>query len=131
LTFLDNAVQDGTGTVKLRATIPNLDRKLWPGLFVKVRLVLNTISNAVLVPSTASQMSAKGPFVYVINNDSKAEMRPVTLGQQQADLVVVTDGVKAGEKVVVAGQIAVTPGGPVKIEQPATETAGPGNTGSK
>ena len=63
LTFLDNAVQDATGTVQLRATVDNHDRRLWPGRLVKVRLVLSTIHNAVLVPSAAAQMSAKGQFV--------------------------------------------------------------------
>src|SRR5262249_38953149 len=70
LSFLDNAVQDGTGTIKLRATIPNDDRHFWPGRFVKVRLVLNTLKGAVLVPASASQMSAQGTFVYVVKPDS-------------------------------------------------------------
>jgi len=59
-------VQDGTGTVKLRATIPNADRRFWPGRFVKVRLVLSTLRGAVLVPASAPQTSAKGQFVYVV-----------------------------------------------------------------
>src|SRR5947208_4150103 len=66
LTFLDNAVQDATGTVMLRATVANSERRLWPGRFVKVRLVLSTVAGAVLVPAAAPQMSAKGPFVYVV-----------------------------------------------------------------
>src|SRR5208283_138318 len=96
-TFLDNAVQDGTGTVKLRATIPNGDHYFWPGRFVKVRLVLSTIRGAVLVPAAAPQRSANGPFVYVINEDSTAELRPVKLGQRQDELVVVDEGLKPGE----------------------------------
>ncbi len=117
LTFVDNTVQEGTGTVTLRATIPNSDRRFWPGSFVKVRLVLETLSGAVLVPATAPQLSAKGTFVYVVKDDS-AEMRPVVVGQRQDDLVVLRDGVKAGERVVVMGQLAVTPGGKVRIEEP-------------
>lgn len=116
LTFLDNAVQEATGTVKLRATIPNDDRRFWPGRFVKVRLVLSTLQGAVLIPAAASQMSARGPFVYVIKQDSTAELRPVTLGQRQGDLVVINQGLKPGERVVVNGQIGVTPGGKVRIE---------------
>src|SRR6185436_12974003 len=102
LTFLDNAVQDTTGQVTLRATVPNSNHRFWPGRFVNIRLVLNTIHSAVLVPATAPQMSAKGSFVYVVKQDSTAEQRPVTLGQRQGDLVVVENGVAAGESVVTA-----------------------------
>ena len=118
LTFLDNAVQDGTGTVKLRATLANADRRFWPGRFAKVRLVLDTRADAVLIPAEATQVSAKGPFVYVIKSDSSAELRPVKLGQRQGDSVVIEDGVKAGDQVVVKGQLGVTPGGKVRIAQP-------------
>jgi membrane fusion protein, multidrug efflux system len=116
LTFLDNAVQDATGTVKLRATIPNGDHRLWPGRFVKIRLVLSTIQDAVLIPAAAPQVSSHGPFVYVVKQDSTAELRPVVLGQRQGDLVVIDRGLKPGEQVVVTGQIAVTPGGKVRVE---------------
>jgi multidrug efflux system membrane fusion protein len=114
LTFLDNAVQDATGTVQLRATVDNHDRRLWPGRLVKVRLVLSTLKSAVLVPSVAPQMSAKGQFVYVVKEDSTAELRLVKTGQPQGDLVVIEEGVKPGEKVVVNGQLGVTPGGKVR-----------------
>jgi multidrug efflux system membrane fusion protein len=120
LTFLNNAVADTTGTVNLRATIPNAGRIFWPGRFVNIRLVLNTIHEAVLVPASAPQMSAKGSFVYVVKPDSTAEQRPVTLGQRQGDLVVVENGVGVGERVVTTGQLGVTPGGKVHIEQPAS-----------
>jgi multidrug efflux system membrane fusion protein len=120
LTFLDNAVQDGTGTVKLRATVGNADRRFWPGRFVKVRLVLDTIPAAVLVPASAPQLSAQGPFVYVAKEDATAELRPVALGQRQGDLVVVGEGLRAGEHVVVGGQLGVTPGGKVRVEAPAS-----------
>jgi membrane fusion protein, multidrug efflux system len=115
LTFLDSAVQEGTGTVKLRATIPNADRRFWPGRFVKVRLVLDSRPQAVLVPASAPQMSANGSFVYVVKQDSTAELRPVKLGQRQGDFVVVDEGLKSGERVVVRGQLGVTPGGKVRI----------------
>jgi len=117
LTFLDNAVQDGSGTVKLRATLANADRHFWPGQFVKVRLVLQTKKDAVVVPATAPQTSAKGPFVYVVKADSTAEMRPVTVGQRQGDLVAVLAGIDPGERVITAGQLAVTPGGKVRVEE--------------
>jgi membrane fusion protein, multidrug efflux system len=123
LTFLNNAVEEATGTVGLRATIPNGEHRFWPGRFVNIRLVLNTIHQAVLVPSTAPQMSANGSFVYVVKPDSTAEQRPVSLGQRQGDLIVIQSGVAAGERVVTMGQLGVTPGGPVRIEQPQA-TAG-------
>ena len=128
LTFLDSAVQNATGQVNLRATVPNSDHRFWPGRFVNIRLVLSTIHGAVLVPATAPQMSAKGSYVYVVKADSTAEQRQVTLGQRQGDLIVVEQGVSPGEQVVINGQIGVTPGGKVRIEQSreANQTSGNG-----
>jgi membrane fusion protein, multidrug efflux system len=114
--FLDNAVQNGTGTINLRATLPNSDHHFWPGQFVDVKLVLTTQKGAVLIPSQATQISQKGPFVYVIKADDTAELRPVTLGQRQGDDVVVTGGLTANERVVVAGQLTVRPGGKVRVD---------------
>ncbi|MFL6258281.1 MAG: efflux RND transporter periplasmic adaptor subunit [Thermoanaerobaculia bacterium] len=116
LTFLDNAVQGGTGTVKLRATIPNGDQRFWPGRFVKIRLVLDTLQKAVLVPAAAPQTSAQGPFVYVVKADSTAEQRTITPGQRQGDLIVIRQGVQPGERIVVNGQLGVTPGGKVRVD---------------
>src|SRR5207249_3253287 len=120
--FIDNAVQESTGTLRLRATVPNSDRRFWPGRFVKVRLVLKTLTGAVLVPATAPQLSGKGTFVYVVKDDGTADMRFVAVGQRQVgegkgDLVVLKDGVKPGERVVVMGQLAVSPGGKVRVEE--------------
>lgn len=133
LTFLDNAVQEGTGTVKLRATIPNNDRHFWPGRFADIRLILGMRQHAVLVPAEAPQMSGKGPFVYVIREDSTAELRPVAVGQRQGDLVVIDKGVRPGERVVVSGQLGVTPGGKVGIARPGAgaNPANPAGAGSK
>jgi multidrug efflux system membrane fusion protein len=115
LTFLDNAVQEGSGTVKLRATVANADRHFWPGQFIRARLILDSRSQAVLIPAGAPQMSAKGSFVYVIMPDSTAEQRTVKLGQRHGDFIVVDQGLKSGEQVVVRGQLGVTPGGKVQI----------------
>lgn len=124
LTFLDNSVKDGSGTVKLRATVPNGDRRFWPGRFVKVRLILDIHRGAVLVPADAPQMSANGPYVYVVKPDFTAELRPVTVGQRQEDRVVIDRGLEPGERVVVQGQLRVTPGEKVRVEPPAaTETS--------
>jgi multidrug efflux system membrane fusion protein len=118
LTFVDNAVQNQTGQVTLRATLPNPDHRFWPGRFVNVRLVLSTVQSAVLVPSSAPQMSANGSYVYVVKPDSTAEQRPVSLGQRQGDLIVVEKGVQPGERIVTNGQLGVTPGGKVVVDQP-------------
>ncbi|HET9714003.1 MAG TPA: efflux RND transporter periplasmic adaptor subunit [Pyrinomonadaceae bacterium] len=119
LTFVDNAVQTETGQVTLRATLPNPGHRFWPGRFVNVRLLLGTIPGAVLVPASAPQMSANGSYIIVVKPDLTAEQRQVSLGQRQGDLIVVEKGVAAGEKVVTTGQLGVTPGGKVAIEQPA------------
>lgn len=131
LTFVDNAVQTETGQVTLRATLPNPGHRFWPGRFVNVRLLLGSIPGAVLVPATAPQMSAAGSYVYVIKPDSTAEQRTVTLGQRQGDMVIVEKGVAAGEKVVVNGQLGVTPNGKVVIQQPPANQATAAASGSK
>lgn len=127
LTFMDNSVQSSSGTVLLRATVPNSARRLWPGQFVNVRLVLAMITKAVLVPAAATQDSAKGPFVYVIKGDSTAELRPVKLGQRQGDQVVVEQGIQPGEQVVTVGQLGVMPGGKVRVTTTAagSQQSGP------
>jgi multidrug efflux system membrane fusion protein len=128
--FLDNSVQNGSGTVNLRATINNSDHHFWPGQFVDVRLVLNTEKAAVLIPSQATQISQKGPFVYVVKSDDTADLRPVKLGQRQGDDVVVTEGVAAKERVVLAGQMLVRPGGKVRIDSSAPAASSSNDTKS-
>jgi multidrug efflux system membrane fusion protein len=113
--FLDNAVQNGSGTVNLRATMSNSDRHFWPGQFVDVKLVLSTEKGAVLIPNQAAQISQQGPFVYIVKSDDTAELRPVKLGQRQGENVVVTDGVAANERIVLAGQMLIRPGGKVRV----------------
>jgi multidrug efflux system membrane fusion protein len=131
LTFLDNVVQNATGTVNLRATIPNTGHRFWPGRFVNIRLVLSTIREAVLVPVSAPQVSAKGSFVYIVRQDSTAEQRPVSLGQRQGDLIVVEKGVRPGEQIVTNGQLGVTPGGKVRIEPQDAGGQSPASSGAK
>ncbi|PYJ91052.1 MAG: hypothetical protein DME71_03840 [Verrucomicrobia bacterium] len=115
LYFIDTAVQPGAGTVKARAVTPNPDRALWPSEFVRVRFILDTIKDATLVPSQAVQISQSGPFVFVVNPDSTVDLRQVKPGQRQdGDMQVIEDGLKAGETVVVTGQLALAPG--TKVE---------------
>ena len=111
LYFIDTAVQPGSGTVKARAVTPNPDRALWPSEFVRVRFILDTIKDAILVPSQAVQISQSGPFVFVMKADNTVELRPVKPGQRQdGDLMVIETGVKPDETVVVTGQLALGPG---------------------
>jgi multidrug efflux system membrane fusion protein len=131
LTFIDTQVQDQSGTVKLRATLPNADRHFWPGQFVNVRLILSVEKDAVLVPVTAQQLGQDGSYVYVVKNNSTAELRPVTLGQRQGDMFVIEKGVSAGENVITTGQMLVMPGGPVRVLSTDATGAAPPAAGVK
>ena len=128
--FLDNTVQNGSGTVNLRATISNPDRHFWPGQFVDVKLVLATEKAAVLIPNQATQISQQGSFVYVVKPDDTAELRPVKLGQRQGDSVVVMEGVAANERVVLAGQLLVRPGAKVRVAPSASAATNGGGKDS-
>ena len=110
LYFIDNAVQPGSGTIKLRGITPNADRHFWPGAFVRVRLILDTLKDAKLVPSQTVQISQRGPYVFVLKADGTLEQRTVQPGQRQGDFVVVLNGLNAGETVVTSGQLALAPG---------------------
>jgi multidrug efflux system membrane fusion protein len=126
LTFLDNRVLEGSGTVKLRATIPNADRYFWPGQFVRVRLVLLNKPNATLIPERAQQIGQQGPYVYVVKPDGTAEMRNITPGQRQpGEMIVVNQGVQPGEQVIVQGHMAVVPGAKVHVLPPDPTQAQP------
>lgn len=121
--FLDNTVQSDTGTVTLRAVIENEDNFFWPGQFVNVRLLLDQLKDVVLVPAEAIQVGQQGAFVFVVKEDSTVELRPVTAGQPQGDDVVVSDGLKPGETLVVTGQLALAPGAKVVVQSTdSTET---------
>jgi multidrug efflux system membrane fusion protein len=111
LYFIDNAVQPGSGTVKARGVTPNPDHALWPSEFVRVRLILDTIKDARLVPTQAVQISQSGPFIFVMKPDNTVDLRPVKPGQRQdGDMMVVESGIRPDETVVVTGQLALAPG---------------------
>jgi membrane fusion protein, multidrug efflux system len=114
LYFIDTAVQPGSGTVKARGVTPNPDHAFWPSEFVRVRFILDTIKDALLVPSQAVQISQGGPFVFVMKPDNTVDLRPVKPGQRQdGDLMVVESGIQPDETVVVTGQLALAPGSKV------------------
>jgi len=115
LTFLDNAVQQETSTIKLRATLPNHDHYFWPGQFVHVRLVLSVEKDVVLVPSEAVQNSQSGQFVYVVKPDQRVEFRPV-VANRTLDGQTVVEGVQAKEVVVTDGHLRLVPSAKVQVK---------------
>jgi multidrug efflux system membrane fusion protein len=120
LTFLDNAVDRATGTIRLKGRFPNPERRLWPGQFVEVRLSTGTRPDAVVVPSPAIQTGQSGQFVFVVGKDLTVEARPVVAGPELDGSVIVEKGVEAGERVVTDGQIRLVPGAKVELKPPIT-----------
>ena len=125
LTFVDNAVDMTTDTIKLKATVPNDDRRLWPGQFARVSLRLTTLPHAIVVPSQAVQTGQDGQYVFVVKPDSTVEQRPVTIAQRVDQDVVVDKGVRPGETVVTEGQLRLEPGSRVTTDL----NAAPGGRG--
>lgn len=128
LQFVDNAVDETTGTILLKALFPNDDHALWPGQFVNVTLALTTRVGAVVAPSVAVQTGQQGLFVYVIKPDMSVEMRPVTTGPSLDGRVVVETGLEAGERIVTDGQLRLTPGAKVAIKGDGAAAASPAGT---
>ncbi len=130
LYFIANTVQPGTGTVQARAITPNPDHALWPSQFVHVRLILDIIKDAKLVPNGAVQIGQNGPYIFVVKKDSTLDLRQVTPGQKQGEFTVIKKGVEPGETVVVQGQLQLAPGAQVIAKQaensPADGTGGSG-----
>jgi multidrug efflux system membrane fusion protein len=116
LTFIDNAVDSTTGTINLKASFSNSSRALWPGQYVNVALTLSTLPNATVIPAQAVQNGQRGQYVYVVNSDKSVDMRPVSVGQQVDQSIVVNKGVQPGESVVTDGQLRLTPKSKVEIK---------------
>jgi multidrug efflux system membrane fusion protein len=118
LTFIDNTVDPATGTIKLKATFVNADRRLWPGQYADVSLTLSTDKNAVVVPSAAVQTGQNGQYLFVVK-DNTAELRNVTVSRVVGNESVISSGVQAGDQVVTDGQVRLTPGRKVALSKPA------------
>jgi membrane fusion protein, multidrug efflux system len=116
LTFIDNAVDETTGTILLKATFANADESLWPGQFVNVSLILTHRPDAIVVPSPAIQTGQQGNFVYIVKPDLTVALQPVTIGTTTDGDTVVETGVQAGDRVVTDGQLRLTPGAKVDIK---------------
>jgi len=125
LKLIDNTIDDSTGTIALRASIPNPGKKLWPGQYATVQLVLYTAKDAVLVPTSAVQLGQKGMYLFVIKDDNTADLRDdIEVGLGEGDNLVIEKGVKAGEKVVTTGQLGLSPGAKVQIQDGDGQAAG-------
>jgi membrane fusion protein, multidrug efflux system len=116
LTFIDNQVDVTTGTISLKAKFPNGDERLWPGQFVNVTLTLGVQANAVVVPSAAIQVGPNGPYVFAIRQDSTVELRLVKPDRVVGDKTVVAQGISAGDRVVVDGQLRLGNGTRVTVQ---------------
>jgi len=121
LSFIDNSVDAKTGTINLKGEFANTDARLWPGEFVNTTLVLREHPGAILVPSQAVQTGQQGSFVFVVQPDMKATIRPVVIGESIDNQTVVTSGLKPGETVVTDGQLRLIPGATVTIKSGLVE----------
>lgn len=131
LAVIDNEIDPATATVRLKATFPNEDQRLWPGQFVNARLLLTTRKGGITIPASAVQRGPNGSYIYVITQDQTAEMRPVTVVQTQSDKSLIDQGVEKGDRVVVDGQYKLQPGAHVEITQPGAKPGKPGGPGGR
>jgi len=116
LNFIDNAVDVATGTIRVKGTFPNEDRRLWPGQFVNVTVTLTQDPNALVVPSPAVQTGQQGTYVFVVKPDQTVELRTVTVARSKDNESVIKDGLRAGETVVTDGHIRLVPGSRISIK---------------
>jgi multidrug efflux system membrane fusion protein len=114
LLLIDNQIDQATSTIRLKASFPNEDERLWPGEFVRVRVLVDTLNNVATVPPAVVQRSSQDLFAWVIAPDNVAENRPISTGPSDDEETVVTSGLKSGERVVVRGQYRLRPG--VKVD---------------
>ena len=126
LSFVDNAIDMTTDTIKLKATFDNPDRRLWPGQFARVTLRLTMLPHAIVVPTQAVQTGQDGQYVFVVKPDSTVEQRPVSTAQRVDQDVVIDKGVTAGETVVTEGQLRLEPGSRVTTDLNAAGAGGGG-----
>ena len=124
LSLVDNTVDPATGTVRLKATFINEDRRLYPGQFVNVVLTLGIANQAVVVPTQAVQVGQDKSFVYVVKADGTAEMRTVKIGTAMDTMTVIEEGLKPGEQVVTDGQLRIVPGAKVQVKAPGQGARG-------
>jgi multidrug efflux system membrane fusion protein len=120
--FLDNTVDIASGTILMKAILPNEEEKLTPGQFLNVTLRLDTLTSVVTVPNEAIQQGAEGNFVFVVKEDSSVEIRKVETAASNAGITAISKGVQTGETVVTDGQLRLTPGAKTKTKDAAVAT---------
>ena len=125
LRVVDNQVDQTTGTVKLKAEFPNANLQLWPGQFVNIRLLVNTLKQVVVIPTGAVQRGPNGTFVYVVKDDDTITVRPITVQKQDETQTVVGKGLEPAERVVTTGFVRLTEGSKVTIGSADASTAQP------
>ena len=116
LQVIDNQMDQTTGTVRMKAEFPNANLQLWPGQFTNIRLLVDTLRQVVVVPTAAVQRGPQGTFVYVVTPDNKAEVRPITVTQQDDTRAVVSTGLKTDEQVVTSGFTRLSNGTRVAVQ---------------
>jgi multidrug efflux system membrane fusion protein len=125
LAFIDNQIESATGTVLVKGEFENRDGALWPGAFARVRLRLREQAEAIVVPTAAVNSSQNGPYCYVLQPDTTAQMRPVTLVRQWRGLTVIASGLQPGEIVVTDGQMRLSPGARAVVRTPVARAGLP------
>lgn len=126
LTFIDNAVDQTTGTITLKATLANRDEALWPGQFVDVSVLVSTVPDVAAVPAAAVLVGQDGAYVFVVGRERAAEARPVTVDRTVDGVAFVSRGLAVGERVVLSNQLRLKPGAPVLIEDAPAATSSRG-----
>jgi multidrug efflux system membrane fusion protein len=111
-------VDQTTGTIKIKGTFANENRRLWPGQFVNVVVDLTTDANALVVPSTAVQTGPTGQYVYVVKGNQTVDLRPVDVARTAGSETIISDGVAVDETVVTDGQLRLVPGAKVSVKTP-------------
>ena len=120
IAFIDNAVDQNTGTIRIKGTFPNTDGRLWPGQFVNVVVTLTTDPTAVVVPSVAVQAGQQGTYVFAVKPDQSVEMRPVTIARIRGAESVVASGINPGDTVVTDGHLRLVPGARISVKEAPT-----------
>jgi membrane fusion protein, multidrug efflux system len=126
LAVIDNVIDTGTGTIRLKATLPNDPQRLWPGGFVNVRLLSTIRRGAITVASTVVQRGPQGTFAYVIKDDQTVEQRPIKVARIEEGKAIIDDGLTPGERVVVDGQYRLQPGSKIRLVDPPPRGQAPG-----
>ncbi|MFO0815386.1 MAG: efflux RND transporter periplasmic adaptor subunit [Gemmatales bacterium] len=131
LAFIDNAIDPTTGTVQLKAEFPNKDQKLWPGQFLDIIITIRERPNSIVVPNSAIQSGQQGQYVYVVTAEKKAELRKVKVAFERGGESIISEGLKAGESVVLEGQLRLAPGSLIEVKDQSNKKETAAHAGGK